>query len=521
MNELLRIFRKDVRHHWIEILGTLVLLTAYTWHTIYRWGDAEPITGVWNVLWKAVMVLVPVSWCLLVIRVIQDESLVGDRQFWITRPYDWKSLAVAKLVSAVVFIHIPLFIAQVIMLDRAGFPAIHYLEGLLWMQLMIFLSVVLTSAVVAVVTSSIVQVLFCIVGLVLYGFGMGGLSSLFPDSDMPTSTDASEYWSIAVLAGLALLVIVLQYGWRKTWVSRLVILGVGLMSALAIITPNSGTLAKSYPLPGAGEQPAVRLDLHARDVTDAKKIEIPTTGKKISIEFEMTGSDVAHATIGRLDGVMVTIQAPNGASWKSHWIGRYQEFYPGGVITSLPVEVDRKFFEQNRDTPVNVHFVLAVTGYRETDIRAVTAQPGEFPVTRIGTCWIGQPSYNGGRWLGCRAPLKQPSFVARVDSSASTCVPEPGDDPDLHESLYSWMLNDDSDPADFGITPVKFVEFYFTEQYSRRSELEKQESPLNVCNGTPFTLARPEIFQHTRVEAELDGVKLSDFLVPPDRFSFR
>jgi hypothetical protein len=521
VSQLLRIFRKDVRHHWIEILGTLVLLTVNTWHTIHRWGDEEPLIGMWDVLWKAVMVLVPVSWCLLVIRVIQDESLVGDRQFWITRPYDWKLLAGAKLVSAVIFIHIPLFIAQVIMLDRAGFPAIHYLKGLLWMQLMILLSVVLTSAVVAVITSSIVQVLFCIVGLVLYGFAMGGLSSLFPDSDMPTSTTASEYWSIAVLGGLALLVIVLQYGWRKTWVSRLVILVVGLLGALAIVTPNSDTLVKSYPLPGTGEQPAVRLDLHAKNVTDAKKIEIPTTGKKISVEFDMTGSDVAHGTIGRLDGAMVTIQTPNGPSWNSHWIGRYEEFYPVAVITSLPVEVDRKFFEQNRDTPVKVHFVLAVTGYRERDIREVTAQPGEFAVTGIGTCWVGQPSYSGGRWLGCRSPLRQPSFVGRLDSSASTCEPGAKDDPDLHTSLYSWMLNDDSDPADFGITPVKFFEFYFAEQYSRRSEPEKQRSPLNVCNGTSFTLARPEIFQHARIEAELDGVKLSDFLVPPSRYTFR
>ena len=119
--------------------------------------------------------------------------------------------------------------------------------------------------------------------------------------------------------------------------------------------------------------------------------------------------------------------------------------------------------------------------------------------------------------IGCRAPLTQPSFEARFDSSASTCIPGPDDDPNLHESLYSWNPNDDQDP-DLGIIPVKFFEFYFSEPFSRPNS-EKQKSPLSICNGTPFTLARPEIFQHIRIEAELDRVKLGDYVDPELRFS--
>ncbi len=428
-----------------------------------------------------------------------------NRQFWITRPYDWKLLAGAKLLSAVIFIHVPLFIAQVIMLNRAGFPAIHYLKGLLWLQAVFFLAVVLTSAVAAVVTSSIVQVLLCIVGLAIYGFGMAGLSSLFPDSDMPTSTSVSDYLAYAVLGGLALALIVMQFGWRKTWASRLVILGVGLVVALMIVTPDPGGLQRSYPLPGKDERPSVRIELRTKDPSKTKRAEIPRSGKKVSVSFEFAASDIGHGTVARLDGATVTIQVPNGPSWKSHWISRYSQFYPVGVITSLPVEVDRKFLKKNQNTPVNVHVVFAVTGYRETDIRVAMAQPGEFSVTGIGTCWTEGRNFLGGS-IGCRSPLARPSFEARLDSSASTCVPGPGDDPTLHESLYSWNPNDDQDP-DFGIIPVRFFDFYFSEPFSSKS-------PLTVCNGTPFTLARPEIFQHMRIEAELDGVKLGDYVVP-------
>jgi len=139
-----------------------------------------------------------------------------------------------------------------------------------------------------------------------------------------------------------------------------------------------------------------------------------------------------------------------------------------------------------------------------------------FRVDGVGTCWTESKDYLRG-WIGCRAPLKQPSFVARVDAPASTCKPGPGDDPDLHVSLYSWMVSDDSDPADFGITPVRYFDLYFQEPYSRWDSPRvgfsptRRKEPLGVCAGTPFTIARTEILQHTRVEMELKGIRLADY----------
>ncbi len=89
MNQILHIFRKDVRHRWIEIVVSLALLVAHAWHVAHQWNVPSPDFDLTSSLWGALAFFVPASWCFLVIRAVQEESLVGDRQFWVTRPYEW------------------------------------------------------------------------------------------------------------------------------------------------------------------------------------------------------------------------------------------------------------------------------------------------------------------------------------------------------------------------------------------------------------------------------------------------
>ena len=82
-------------------------------------------------------VLIPVSWWLLIARVIHAETLVGDRQFWLTRPYEWKKLLGAKALFLAVFLYLPLLIAQCLLLFRAGFHPLSFIPGLLFNLLLI------------------------------------------------------------------------------------------------------------------------------------------------------------------------------------------------------------------------------------------------------------------------------------------------------------------------------------------------------------------------------------------------
>ena len=85
------IFRKDVRRYWLEIVASLALMAAFGRFEVRGWwGDQGSIAGGFGFFGRdywpgAVAALGRSRWIFLVIRVVQGESLVGDRQLWITR----------------------------------------------------------------------------------------------------------------------------------------------------------------------------------------------------------------------------------------------------------------------------------------------------------------------------------------------------------------------------------------------------------------------------------------------------
>src|SRR5215469_15399038 len=112
MKQILHIFKKDIRHHWPEILLSLTVLPACVWNEPDQWIPRELSENrVRDFLTGGLTVAVVISWCMLVVRVVQGESLVGDRQFWVTKPYDREKLLAAKLLFMVVVISMPMLIA--------------------------------------------------------------------------------------------------------------------------------------------------------------------------------------------------------------------------------------------------------------------------------------------------------------------------------------------------------------------------------------------------------------------------
>ena len=134
-----------------EIAVSLALLMMYSCGTTQRGWSGHRMVGFtglagsidYRFLAGLTTVLLPMAWAFLIVRAVQAEALVGDRQFWVTRPYEWKKLLAAKMLFVVLTINAPLLIADVLLLARAGFNPAHYIAGLLWMQLLISLALIL------------------------------------------------------------------------------------------------------------------------------------------------------------------------------------------------------------------------------------------------------------------------------------------------------------------------------------------------------------------------------------------
>jgi len=100
MKQILAIFKKDARHLWPEILASLAMLAALAYFYPDQWRNARglqarsfSLSGLFfpndGTLSGSLIALVPVSWFVLISRLVHVERLVGNTQFWVTRPYQW------------------------------------------------------------------------------------------------------------------------------------------------------------------------------------------------------------------------------------------------------------------------------------------------------------------------------------------------------------------------------------------------------------------------------------------------
>ena len=253
MKQILNIITKDVRDHWFEVAASMALMVAFAWIEIHGWTHQDAMAVgfsgffVYRILLQLVVVLVPLSWMFLIVRVVHGESLVGDRQFWVTRPYDWKKFVVAKALFVLPFINLPLFVLDVFLLVKGGFQPSSHVPGLFWMQLLLILALFLPTAALTVITAGLGQMLLALLIVALYMIGMAALSNLVPNSDYSGGNDS---WLGIVLIGTALAVILLQYSTRKTARSRWLIVSLAAaLTLLLIATPYRSLMARDYPLP--------------------------------------------------------------------------------------------------------------------------------------------------------------------------------------------------------------------------------------------------------------------------------
>src|ERR1700690_1009676 len=163
MNQILHIFQKDARRHWPEILISLALLGLFTHHELHPWQKADSFSSLTPFFFllsgRYITPALVLFWAFLIIRVVQGESLVGDRQWWVTKPYEWWNLFAAKLLFIFVFISVPLFHVHLLLLHQLGFPIFPNLPALLLSQLALYFVDFLLILLFASVTKNFGQLL--------------------------------------------------------------------------------------------------------------------------------------------------------------------------------------------------------------------------------------------------------------------------------------------------------------------------------------------------------------------------
>jgi hypothetical protein len=300
MNQVLYIFRKDVRKHRLEVAASLLLLLAFAWKTPLLWSDhSQYANRSSNVIFAFVGIALVLSWWFLAIRVIQGESLVGDRQFWLTRPYRRLSLLATKALFLFAFVNLPVLIFDVATVWRAGFYPWQHLPGLLQAQLLLTAFLIIPIVTISAITETIAQFLLIFLGVIIFFVGLS-----WATGEIPSSSFGSAIPGVIVLVLLGCTCaasIALEYFRRDTRLSRFVILGSLCAIAVTLLAaPYDRLIEHAYPQAQGGSFTPIRA---------AIKKPKPSQSDQTSLYGKTESLTTILNVDGLADGSLVEIDA--------------------------------------------------------------------------------------------------------------------------------------------------------------------------------------------------------------------
>jgi hypothetical protein len=513
MRETLHIFKKDVRHRWPEILISLVLLLLYL-RAAPRTEEAAGMFDARSFPWDALSVqsisfLLLFLWIFLIVRVVQDEALVGDRQWWITKPYDWWKLLLAKVLIWVFFVATPLFFVQLILLHHFGFSISPNLLGVLKMQMGLAVFLFLPSLVLASLTRSLGQALIGVLAAFLLFAGITALFQIVPSSSMESAAEGTSAVQGVLVLGSLVGAVGWQYARRNTWASRGVVFGAfAAIGLIGVVTPYGKFVERKYPLVEVSESPA-RI-VAGTIPTRARKggMRAPNLSREVYLQIPVEVSGIPPDKVVRLDGIKAVIETPAGHRLDRGWRAQGMALWPESGRQNAAYELKPNEYEALKSETVRLHVELALREYEQTKVREIVLTEGRFPVRDLGICQLTQsPSM-----IACLRPFRQPGLAATFDPHQAKCEAE-GDVEQIPEDRVShvWYPPSSDDAIQPGLNPVlEYPLFFVSPQSSVESGERWKRRIVHLCPGAEVKIAKPEEKRHVRVKLEMEGVRLED-----------
>jgi hypothetical protein len=516
MRQALHIFAKDARHFWMEISISLVVTALFAWLYPNMWIPRINRGGGMNLqtLATIAMGLVLASWWILITRVVQEENLVGDQQWWITKPYEWPQLLGAKALFVLAFVAAPLICAQGAMVVEAGFRPWHYLPGMGFDLLLIAGVVVLPLLAMAAVTSSFGRMTLLAFGVLLALVAYIALMAFTQTNrfSAPIAHHAPAVLTL-LLAGGAMVV---QYARRRVWRARLVLMALLLIPfGLGFVFAAPSLIAGAYP--GEGRLP-LRIDVDPSRAMTAVPSWLPGREKMVELMVPITTSGLTTEDVVNLEGEQVTVQSADGRQWSSVWETMFgAHLRPNSTDTTVDLEISRDFLEQAKAQPVELRVRFAATELKKAGEAEVAMAAHDFGVPEFGVCApvpdFAQPAFTG---ITCRAPLRQPMLTyITVRWSDGPCTASGTGSPD-GVSGAGWVGSPSSDPAEFSLASVWSSPIGLSNSIIDYvgSGKPRRDPRRFLCPGTPMTVTRYAVVRRTQYSMTLTGVHIPAWQTP-------
>ena len=491
----LLIFRKDLMHLWPETLVSLVLFVAFAWSAPSGWHQSEYAAYV-GLLSGLLHLLMPIAWIVVISRLIHDEPLVGDRQFWTSRPYHWGLLLTAKVLYILAFIYLPFLLMQVYLLKHAGLYPTTVLPALLHNLLLLTVIIIVPVAAIAAVTATFARLLLSIVGGLLYVIAVFGVLAYYTFRHMPPPHFTTITATILIL--LPAVALVYQYATRKTTVSRLLLVAAPLLAVLIyLLLPTTALIRSGYPVAKAGEDPGLTPMVIPNAPADlaAGKIRSMHGDSFVSLPFQVKSTDADSNYV--VDGEAVTLTG-GGVHYTSAYIASGEQVNASRPFVVLPFSVPTGTLEQVRTAPVDVHLSLAADHLKAAPASTWKANAGTFDIPGHGVCSFD--TSDNDLPPTCRFPFKLPELLyVNAPVTPGTCAnptgaPRPG----------RQLLRLDT-PSLLDFDPVVTVPLEL-------SAGDPKGGTFALCAGTPMAFVEGKSVGKVRLELDEKQIVLDPFI---------
>ncbi len=407
MGQAIHIFKKDVRHLRFEIVIAVAVAALFAFiETKHALSPVDAVYSNTSASYLA-LILLPIIWWTLIGRVIHDEALPGDRQFWITRPYSWRSLLSAKILFILAFVNLPMLIAQAVIIHAYGFSIGSELVGLLWSQVLLTIVFVLPIIAMSALTTGFVQLIAgiltpCVIALIssVVGPGRGIMLSGFPSGlavlrlgrALGVSTVSAggygwvqPYFVYLLIAVGGLTIILWQFRRRGTAVGR-------CFAGATVILLIAGFPWISWPTAFKIQSSLAktRVDLtSAHLVYDLRNERPPVAfrqgGENVRVHIPLQWMGIPSGASAQIEHLSMSFTVPDGTKWTSEgssWIDPKEPNQPFFVNSSF----DGGAYLTRNDVPVKVHGTLYLTIFGNPHTTQVPFGGHFVPVAQVGLC---------------------------------------------------------------------------------------------------------------------------------------
>jgi hypothetical protein len=507
MKQTIHIFLKDTRRSWPYIAVVLALTATLTvltpkWVPVYGRGT-KTVNGLVDML----DFLLPMAWWFTIAHVVHGEGLVGDKQFWVTRPYSWKSLFAAKLLFCATFLVLPHFVFDWIILSGDGFSPEARIPVLLWRQCYEMGILMLPAFVLAAVTSGMRQfVLVCLV-LAAALFLMIQVQVLHPSnaivSALPDAIHAEgrswvkEWYGTVLYASGVMALLLWLYARRRTTVARAIVLAALAWSLVDTAWPPSAIAWASQKQLAPAEYPEVAV-VFAPEHGHLGMAGATSLKGKVQV-------DIPIAWTGRnrdlLDAEMasVSVSPERSAAWTSGWNWYVHDSERGGTDW-IEIHLAPDVFERLKSGPVRVRAVFGAIVYETQTTTTLRPGSGWTSVPGFGEISLRTDSDYPGQYpfLWWRVPLRYPEQKAVFSMR----------DPDSGAEYRGELSG--SYPAAPALASMSPATFYATGLEWRGSgqALQRPPSARSLCE---FTVERPIAL--IRRDIEIPNIRIGDYAV--------